>query len=228
VSGAIYYQWADGLHAATMLGPTAGRVGAGVASAGSTVYYTLAVKRVSGDFTYNPPPPADSNTASGGQPAANNIVFSALATSTPGEDGSIAHVIQYGETLVNIAEAYGVPLADLISMNGLAPTNPVYYAGDVLLIRLAFTPTPDFTATVTPRPPTRTPLPTRTAIPTATQTAVQSPTPTATVTPEPLVRIPSLDDLGPARQTLAYTFIGISAVGLLALALTAFRPGPKK
>jgi LysM repeat protein len=226
VRGAIYYQWKDNLHAATILGPTAGRVGAGVAQTGNMVFYTLVVKRISGDFNYNPP--ANSNTGGSGssapQPAAGNIVFSQMVTATPGEDGAIAHVIQYGEMLVNIAEAYGVPLADLIAMNRLDPNNPVYYAGDVLLIRPAFTPTPDFTATVTPRPPTRTPLPTRTPRPTATEVPEQpsaTPEPTATATTPPLVRIPTLDDLGPARPVLAYTFIGISAAGLLALALTA-------
>jgi LysM repeat protein len=232
VSGAIYYQWTDQLHSATILGPTSGLVGAGVSTVGSTVYYTLAVKRLSGNFDYRPPvnSGADENSSSSGgnsQPA-SSYVFSALVTSTPGEDGSIAHIIQYGETLVNISEAYGVPLDELIGINKLDPKNPVYYAGQALLIRLAYTPTPDYTATVTPRPATRTPLPTRTPQPTRTATTVQSPTPIPTDTPTPVIRIPTIDDLGPARPVLAYTFIGVSAVGLFILALTAFRPGRKK
>ena len=61
VQGAIDGQWTDQLHTATMLGPASGLVGAGVAVADGMVYYTLAVKLISGDFNYNPP--AKNNTA---------------------------------------------------------------------------------------------------------------------------------------------------------------------
>ena len=232
VQYAVYGQWSDSLHTSTMLGPETGLVGAGMAVNGETVYYTLAVKRLSGDFNYIPPPstpvPGESGSPDpgGGQPV--SMVQQGNPTSTPNEDGSIAHIIKYGETLVEIAERYGIPLADLISMNKLDPAKPVYYEGQVLLIRLAFTETPFMTATYTPRPPTRTPMPTRTPRPTRTATEPRTPAPTRTATREPLVQLPSMDDLGPARPLMAYAFIGISAVGLLVLVFTAFLPGGKK
>ncbi len=145
-----------------------------------------------------------------------------VATSTPNKDGSIAHVIKYGETLIDIAEAYGVPLADLISMNKLDPNNPAYFEGQVLLIRVAFTATPFMTTTFTPRPPTRTPLPTRTPRPTRTATQELSPTPTRTATREPLVRIPTVEEIGPARPILAYAAFGISLIALVALVVSFF------
>ena len=233
VDGAIYYQWADPLHSSTMLGPTSGLVGAGVASNGSTVYYTLAVKRLSGDFTYRPPV---NPTQPGGDGSSEGQAISqaetqppigALVTNTPNPDGAVTHVIQYGETLVQIAAAYGVSLQDLISMNRLSPTNPVYYEGDILTIRLANTATPVVTATASPRPPTRTPLPTRTLKPTRTQAPPRTPLPTHTPTPEPWLQVPTLEDLGPVRNLMAYSFIVISLVGLVVLIWSSFLPGKK-
>lgn len=150
-----------------------------------------------------------------------------IVTSTPNEDGSIAHVIQYGENLIDIANAYGISLAELTSMNGLDSSAPVYFEHQVLIIRVRFTETPFVTNTFTPRPPTRTPMPSRTPRPTRTITPVRSPQPTITATAEPLIKLPSMADLGPIRPLMAYAFIGISAIGLVVLFFTAFYPGRK-
>jgi LysM repeat protein len=218
-------QWSDALHTATMLGPTTGQVGAGVASSGSSIYYTLAVKRLSGDFNYQPPQSDNSAPVQQQDPTEPPLGFVVVAT--PNSDGSIVHIIKYGETLVDIAEAYGISLSELISLNKLDAKKPVYYANQPLIIRLAFTATPYMTTTFTPRPPTRTPLATRTPRPTRTPTAFKSPIPTRTITAEPLVILPTLEELGPARPIMAYVFIGISAIGLLVLLLTAFGPEKK-
>ena len=151
-----------------------------------------------------------------------------VATNTPNADGSISHIIKYGETLIDIAEAYGVPLNELISMNKLDPTNPAYFEGQVLLIRVAFTATPFMTTTFTPRPPTRTPLPTRTPRPTRTSTPELSPTPTRTVTREPLINVPTLEEIGPARPILAYAAFGISLIALVALVFSFFIRGSRE
>lgn len=143
---------------------------------------------------------------------------SGVQTLPPNEDGSITHVIQYGETLVTIAEAYGITLQELYDRNrSISPSAPAYFAGQILVIRPAYTATPPMTQTYTPNPPTRTPLPTRTPRPTYTSTVFQTATPTRTPTPEPLLKIPTLDDLGSKRTMIAYTFIGVSILGLLGL-----------
>lgn len=148
-----------------------------------------------------------------------------VQTLPPNEDGSITHVVQYGETLIDIAESYGITLQELYNRNrSLNPTKPSYFEGQVLIIRAPFTATPLMTQTYTPNPPTRTPLPTRTPRPTYTATTVRSATPTRTPTAEPLVKIPTIDDLGSSRPVIAYTFIGVSLVGLIALFVTAFLP----
>lgn len=228
-SDAIQWQWTDQVHQATMVGPDSGQVGAGAVEANGMVYYTLDVRRGTGEFIaraqVNSAPAAQEVTATSAPP--NVAVPAGFATSTPNADGSIAHVLTYGETLVEIANAYGISLADLISINRLDPQKPVYFAGQVLIIRNAFTPTPFITTTFTPRPPTRTPLPTRTPRPTRTPSSPQTPLPTLTATAPPLVRVPTLDDLGPNRNVMAYGFIAVSAIGLVVLVITAFLPGKK-
>jgi LysM repeat protein len=195
-----------------------------MATAGDNVYYTLDVKRLTGDFNYQPP---QSSSVLVSQQDPTQPVIGSIVVATPNNDGSIVHIIQYGETLVDIAQAYGISLNDLISMNKLDPNKPVYYAKQPLIIRLAFTATPYMTATFTPRPPTRTPLATRTPRPTRTATPFHTAVPTRTNTAEPLVQLPTLNELGPARPIMAYVFIGISVVGLLVLISTAFGPGKK-
>lgn len=235
VQDAIYYQWRDALHLATLTGPSAGLVGAGVSTANSTVYYTLAVKRLSGEFEFRPPVnnnEPDANLTTNSEPGANqtdpNPQISPIETSPPNEDGSISHIVKYGQTLTIIAAAYGIPLSELIAINQLDPNNPAIFEGQPLLIRIAFTETPFMTLTFTPRPPTRTPLPTRTPRPTHTNTPILSPTPTRTATVEPLIRIPTLEEIGPARPILAYAAFGISLIALIALVISSFWPGDRK
>ena len=227
---AINGQWTDQVHQSTLVGPETGTVGAGVAEANGLTYYTLDVNLGSGAFVAR----AAVQPASAGQadpPTATAAISIYIppdfATSTPNSDGSIAHVLQYGETLVEIAQAYGISLPDLIAMNHLDPQKPVYFAGQVLIVRNAFTPTPFVTNTFTPRPPTRTPLPTRTLRPTRTAPPPQTPLPSPTATRPPLFRAPTLDDLGPVRPVMAYGFIIVCGVGLIVLIITSFLPARK-
>jgi uncharacterized protein YkwD len=126
IDGAIYYQWADDLHNATMVGPDTGLVGAGVATSGDNVYYALAVKRLSGEFVSRAP----AQTNQQGTPAATQlqqVVIEPLVTSTMSPDGSITHIVRYGETLIQIADAYGITLTELYAANpDIDPAKPIY------------------------------------------------------------------------------------------------------
>jgi uncharacterized protein YkwD len=212
VEGAIYGQWSDSLHTTTLLGPDTGRVGAGAAVKGGSVYYTLDVVRLTGSFTAR-------QAQQAGTPGTPAGTAAPLVTSTPNADGSIAHVVQYGETLIEIATAYGITLNELYSNNpGLDPKNPKYYAGQVLIIRLAFTATPNLSPTQTLKPPTSTVRPSRTATQVRTATATRGTTltpavPTATPAPQ---RLP-LDD-----RTIGYGFIVVSAAGLVFVIIKGF------
>ena len=97
-----------------------------------------------------------------------------VITSTPNSDGSVTHVVQSGESLISIADAYKVSVAEIKALNGL--TSDDIFPGDTLIIRVAPTPGPTSTATSTA---THTPEPTSTRRPTRTP----APTPHASATP---------------------------------------------
>ncbi len=224
VDGAIYAQWTDPLHSATILGPDTGSVGAGMAVSGNNVYYTLAVRLGKGNFTYRPPAtPTKSGTSAPGQPTRTIDALLAgagpLITATALDDGTVKHTIRYGQTLITIAQAYGITLDALLALNkNINPKN--YHDGQVLIIRAAFTPTVTPSQTPTPRPPTRTPTLTRT--PTRTATLVLSPTPTPTQTMTPWLRLPDGEEVGYNRQTLAVIAIATSVAGILAVLIRGF------
>lgn len=90
-----------------------------------------------------------------------------VQVATPGTDGSIKHEVRAGETLITIAEAYGVSLNELLELNGLN-TDSVIFPGEELVIRDGFTPTPTSSPTSTAtqtKVPTSTRRPTRTLLP---------------------------------------------------------------
>lgn len=93
-----------------------------------------------------------------------------IVTSTPNSDGSIVHVVQTGESLISIAEAYGVSVEEIKVLNNLSSDE--IFAGDTLIIRPAATVTPTGTATATA---TNTPEPTSTRRPTRTPTKTPRP-----------------------------------------------------
>lgn len=80
--------------------------------------------------------------------------LSAVQKLTPASDGNYYHTVQSGETLSWIASLYEIPLADLMSWNGLDNTS-IIRTDQKLLLRIA----PPVTPTFTPAPATATPSP---------------------------------------------------------------------
>lgn len=145
-SQAVNWWTGDGLHLQTMINPNATDAGAGVAQNGETVYYTLLVGYVAG----SPGNGSVSPPVAGGTRAPTARPYIPLVTSTPNADGSIVHIVQPGQALWNIAAIYKVPLADLLSLNGLTE-NSFIYPGDKIIIRKAeITPTTELTEPPTP------------------------------------------------------------------------------
>ncbi len=95
---------------------------------------------------------------------------------TPADDGRYYHIVQSGETLSWIATRYDLKVSDLMAWNGLSAAS-VIIPKQKLLLQV----TPPATVTLTPLPPSNTPLPTTTPVPTDTSTPVQ---PTATIVPQ--------------------------------------------
>ena len=98
-------------------------------------------------------------------------------------------MVQPGESLYSIADAYDLTLAELLTLNGLAE-NSLIRPGDKLVIRAAqpATATLEPSSTPTVPVPTSTHRPTRTPTqrPVASPTPRESPLPSATPTPVPM------------------------------------------
>ncbi len=108
-------------------------------------------------------------------PTPTPVPLTPLQKLTPAADGKYYHTVTEGQTLVWIANLYGIPHTDLMAWNYLNDSS-VIYPGERLLLQV----TPPATNTPTPAPATETPLPSPTITPsplaTATQTFLPSPT----------------------------------------------------
>ncbi|MCD4752473.1 MAG: LysM peptidoglycan-binding domain-containing protein [Anaerolineaceae bacterium] len=202
----IYDLWDDYDHRnLVLLNSRYVEIGSGVAQGGDGLfYYTVDLCVISGQV------PGSTPTTSQG--SGSTPTYQPIATQPPREDGSIWHTVQLGETLFDIALAYNITVLDLATMNGISPSNPLIYEGDVLLIKGAPPATPTATITNTPKPPTRTPRPTFTASPTR-PTSTASITPTITPTPkEPSAILTALDSI--EKRQWGILILVISVLGL--------------
>jgi LysM repeat protein len=243
VSAAQAVNWwqNDGAHLTTLLSTSAEDAGAGVASSGDTVYYTLLVgSRGSGSSGGNaagqPAQPASGAAAAASTPPAPEVVIS-VEVATPGPDGAILHTVKEGQTMWDIASAYKLSLSDLYAINGLTDQS-VIFPGERLLIRLpdkTLTPSTPTTGTpaeaaVSGTPPSGTPASGSTQVTSTLRPATPTPeTPTraaithtsspATETPAMVSLQPSPSDSGAARKGLDPVLIAIGAVGMIGAAL---------
>jgi LysM repeat protein len=140
VDGVISMWLGDDPHIQTMLGASYRDIGAGVSVSNGFVYYTIDVAYVAGGGNYSPPA-----TSQPGGPTAIPVYL--VQTTTPNPDGSVVHTVMSGQTLIGIAKAYGILVAEIRDLNNL--TNDTIYIGDKLLIHLANTPGPTNTTTAT-------------------------------------------------------------------------------
>lgn len=115
----VYEIWVDWGHRHILTGYATGQIGAGVAlSDDGFVYYTVDIRP-------------------GEELSATTAPFVPLGTSTPNQDGSVVHVVGYGQTLWGIAMSYGVTVDDVRRLNNIAADSTVIRAGQQLLIRAA-------------------------------------------------------------------------------------------
>ena len=162
----------DSVHLNAMLSASYTDAGAGVAFDGKVYYFTLDVGYIEGQAGS---PPTSSNqtpsnkSSTGNTSAQPAVVIMAVKVAEPKEDGSIVHEVEPGHTLIKIAEAYKIPLADLLALNNLT-FDSIIYPGEKLIIRLS-EPTPTATEVILPTA-TLAPRPTATKIPRQTPEAV--------------------------------------------------------
>jgi LysM repeat protein len=140
-SQVVYQMWQDAIHLDTMISPRYRHIGAGVASNDNYVFYTIDVGYIAGEPGTGDggSPPGEAGTpGAAGTPGPAEIAMVPIALATPRVDGSIIHVVEWGQFLVNLAEAYEVPLADLLALNGINQ-DTVIYEGDKLLVKVGVT-----------------------------------------------------------------------------------------
>ena len=161
----------DAPHLGTMLNPSARDAGVGIATAGDMVYMTLDTGYKAGEANSSPPgiapsaaPPTVAPPAAG-TAAATVALIMPVVTATPNPDGSVIHVVQPGQVLINIAAAYNMKLSELLALNGLTDKSVIYPGEKLIITRASMTVTPDMTPTATSGTPTPTPTVTTTATP---------------------------------------------------------------
>lgn len=195
--------WNDAEHMDLILNKYAKHVGAGVTEKDGFVYYDLVI---SFDWSITP---KDSTTPSVSIPTKSTTPqVVPVIVAAPKPDGSIVHVVQANQALWSIAIAYGTTIEQLRRLNNFQSPNTIIPIGYPLLIRPAFTPTPMPTVTVTPRQPTRTPVPAQ-----VIETMQIAPT-------ESMVSAPSFLR-GLDRATVGLVLILLSGIGLVLVTVGA-------
>ena len=173
---AVSWWQGDSLHLNTLLSTRHTDAGAGVATSGGVVYYTLDVGSGAGGSSGSTG--ASTLPASGAAVApATAVAFNPVLIASPNPDGSIVHVVQAGQTLWTIAATYKIALADLLQLNGFT-SNTFIYPGNKILIK------PAGAESVTTAPETGTP-----GAPDPTSAATRLPKTTAGSLPE--IRTPT-------------------------------------
>jgi LysM repeat protein len=216
IQSAIFQYWQDQAHLNTMLNPASRYIGAGVAESGNYVYYTVDVGYYSGaPANGSTPAPTVSSTKTG--PTA--VAYDPFVISTPQEDGTIIHVVGYGQSLIGIAKTYKVELNEVLQLNGLT-MGSLIYPGDKIIIQtgIPITPTPTPTITGTAERATNTPR-AEAAVLKITTAPVRTSSPSPTTSPTPT---PNTSTLSAGRQQLVVGVVLMALLVFLAVIASSF------
>jgi hypothetical protein len=201
-SEVVYQIWQDAIHLETMISSSYRHIGAGVASNGNYVFFTIDVGYIAGSpgTGGDPIPPTGATPGAGGTPGPTEIAMVPIKLAAPRPDGTIIHVVQWGQFLVNLADAYEVPLDDLLALNGINK-DTVIYEGDKLLVKVgAPTATPEATPEGSvPGPGTAAPSGTGGSKANGSLTPTLKP-PSRTGTPQPQIALSGVSAVGPGSQ----------------------------
>jgi LysM repeat protein len=165
----------DSLHLHTMLSSDLQEIGAGVTEKDGYSYYVIDCARP----TSNGVPPAYTPGAETAYGAALNEIIVPVSLSTPNASGDVIHEVQSGQSLWQIAIAYGVKIDAIRKLNQL-PTAYVINPGDKLLVKKVETATPSPalpSATVAAPPTAALVIPSPFPLPSPSETAAPSATP---------------------------------------------------
>jgi uncharacterized protein YkwD len=209
--GCVYNMWVPSTdHINNILTTWHNEFGAGVAldSSGFTVYVAV-FGHTSGSIVQQP-------TITPGGPTLTPVPYiQPVTTATPNPDGSVIHIVQPGQSLWAIADAYEIAMDDLLALNGLTLEDAIFPDQELLIVPASVEETVQ--PTETPDAQENTPTLTPTHEPTNTPQAIQetiTPTPTVEKRGSFLVNIFSGDSL--------WVGIGLVAVSIFGIALLLF------
>lgn len=192
---AVVDRWTgDALHLNTMISPNLTEIGAGVSVNGGRVYFVIDCAQ-STDSAVSQTAGAPSENASSVPPVGGVII--PVQVVTPNADGDVIHEVRAGQTLWQIAIAYGTQIDEIKRLNNLFDND--IYPGSRLLVKEGMM--------VTPEPPPDTTTVEATTLPKSQPTLTRLPwTPTSTLLS------------GSSSLSSGKGFAGI-ALGIIALAL---------
>jgi len=217
----VYDMWAtSSAHISNMLTTWHVEFGAGVAldGEGMTVY-VVKFGHVVGSA---PPQPTSVPSGPIGTPAP---LVQPIATAQADDDGSVIHVVQFGQTLWGISEAYEISMVKLLEQNYLTEDSSIFPGQNLVIVPASVEEDAETEEEAVEATPTQTeePTPTPTRTPTRTpRSTQQAPTPTPTEKPNPagtfLVSIFSGDTLG-----IGIGLVAVSLLGIVLLFVTSSR-----
>ena len=130
---AVSWWQGDSLHLNTLLSTRQTYAGAGVATSGGVVYYTLDVGAVTGGSSGSSGASVPASTGVSAAPPATAVAFNPVLVATANPDGSVVHVVQAGQTLWSIAATYKIALPDLLQLNGFTSSTFIYPGNKILI-----------------------------------------------------------------------------------------------
>lgn len=217
VTSCIYDMWNDAAHMGNMLTTWHNEFGAGVAldAQGMTIY-VVDFGHVSGSEPFQPSATPGGPTFTPAGPTDTPIPYiQPVVTATSNPDGSVIHVVQFGQALSTIADAYGISLADLLALNGLTEESIIYEGQQLIIIPAS----QEIQTTTEELGVSQITMPTSTPFPTFTPTQKPSPTaqrPTPTEKPQNNILVNIF-----SGETL-WVGIGLVAVSVFGIALLLF------
>ena len=143
IDDAVYDTWSDWTHQEVMLNAWGNRytdIGGGVAASGDDRYvFVLNVCMVigqpaSGEVPGSAGSPSNAPAESQAKADPGQFIY-AVTLATPQADGTLKHKVMYGQTLISIAEAYGITVNELRANNDMEADDTVIWPDQELLIR---------------------------------------------------------------------------------------------
>ena len=179
----VHEMWRpSGIHNSQILTTSYNEFGAGVAldGDGMTVYVVVFGIVTGGNVSPVSTLPEGATATPPGPTRTPMPLSEMITTATPNPDGSVVHVVKFGQALAAIADAYEIPLADLLAQNNLTEESVIYPEQELLILPAAISsPTPAETQQSSEETQEPTPKPSRTPTEKSQPTAARiTPTPT--------------------------------------------------